>query len=105
MMRCQKWFLLGVLLIVFSLVLLPVPAQAASLQEEFDAICIHTQGADKLSLDKLQGLVSQCDELRQTIEKSNDPKKKVLLFRLKKCRDFLAFMVESKKGNSTVPPK
>ena len=68
-----------------------------SLQEEFDRLCIHTQDAESLSLEKLHELVAECDQLQKKIEESNDEKKKLLLFRLKKCRDFLAYMIELKE--------
>ena len=89
-----------VLVMVVLLPLSPCNAvRAASLQEEFDALCIHTQAAESLSLVELRELVAECDKLREVIEQSNDPKKKVLLFRLKKCRDFLYFILATKEVN------
>ena len=71
-----------------------------SLQEEFDGICIHTQEAESLSLEKLQELVAACDQLQKKIEASDDEKKKVLLFRLKKCCNFFAYMIELKSSQN-----
>jgi len=71
-----------------------------SLQEEFDGICIHTQEAEDLSLERLQELVMQCDNLKKKIEESSDEKKKVLLFRLKKCCDFLTYVMEIKQNTN-----
>ena len=72
-----------------------------SLQEEFDALCVHTQDAESLSLERLQELVTECDQLQKKIEASADQKKKLLLFRLKKCRDFLAYIIELKQVDNS----
>lgn len=90
----------GVFVMIALMLLSPGnPVRAASLQEEFDALCIHTQAAESLPLVELRELVAECDKLREEIEQSNDPKKKVLLFRLNKCRNFLAFIVATKEVN------
>jgi cell division protein FtsB len=68
-----------------------------TLQEEFDRLCVHTQDAESLSIEKLQELVAECDQLQKKIEASDDAKKKLLLFRLKKCRDFLAYIIALKE--------
>jgi hypothetical protein len=90
-----------VVFMAFAMLLSPAsPIRAATLQEKFDALCINTQDAESLPLEKLQALVAECDKLKEAIEQSSDPKKKVLLFRLKKCRNFLAFIVETKQNPS-----
>ena len=71
-----------------------------TLQEEFDRLCVHTQDAESLSIERLKELVAECDQLQAKIEASDDEKKKLLLFRLKKCRDFLAYIVELKSGEN-----
>jgi predicted PurR-regulated permease PerM len=76
-----------------------------SLQEEFDRLCVHTQEAESLSLEKLQELVTECDQLLKKIEESNDEMKKHLLFRLNKCRNFLAYMVELKQEANLSSPQ
>lgn len=87
---------LSCLLILFS----SAVVYGDSMQEEFDGICIHTQDAEDLSLEKLQELVMQCDQLQKKIEESSDEKKKVLLFRLKKCCDFLTYVMEIKQSTN-----
>ncbi len=47
------------------------------MQEEFDQICVYTQDAESLSLDKLKELLTECDQLRKKIEDSDDEKKKL----------------------------
>ena len=71
-----------------------------SLQDEFDGICIHTQEAESLSLEKLQELVTACDQLQKKIEAIDDEKNKVLLFRLQKCCNFFAYMIELKSSDN-----
>ena len=79
-------------------------AYGGSLQEEFDKLCVHTQDAESLSQEKLQELVTECDQLQKKVEASNDPKKKLMLFRLKKCRNFFAYILALKQeGKSSSP--
>ena len=49
---------------------------------------------------KLQDLLKECDQLQKKIEASNDEKKKVMLFRLEKCRDFLTYVMEIKQSGN-----
>jgi len=90
-------------IVVFLLILVaPVVGYGASLQEEFEALCVHTQEAEDLPPQTLRDLLAQCDQLQKKIEQSNDAKKKVLLFRLKKCRSFFSYIIEVKQpGNSS----
>jgi len=76
-------------------------AYGESLQEEFAKLCVHTQDAENLPLEKLQELLTECDLLQKKIEASNDEKKKVLLFRLKKCRNFIAYIIELKQVDNS----
>ena len=63
--------------------------------------CIYTQEAESLSPGKLQELVTKCDKLQKKIEESNDDKKKLLLFRLKKCRIFFTYIPGLKQGDKS----
>jgi len=83
-----------IILLTFSM------AYGGSLQEEFDALCVQTQDAESLSPEKLRELVTQCDQLQKKIEESNDTKKKLLLFRLQKCRDFIIYVMETKQSGN-----
>jgi len=74
---------------------------AGSLQDEFDRLCVHTQDAESLPLEQLQELVAECDQLKQKIEQSDDAKKKLLLFRLEKCRNFLEYIVELRQEDNS----
>lgn len=73
-------------------------ASAQSWTESFDRICASADVADTLSTERLKELVVESDELLKVIESGSDPRKKVYLFRLKKCRNFFAYIVELRKA-------
>jgi hypothetical protein len=67
-----------------------VPVFAADVPEwldEFEDICSQVEVVDSLSREEIQSLVDRCDKLMPVIESSDDRKKKVYLFRLKRARD------------------
>ena len=100
MKRNKKLTLVRTVVICLIVLFSSAAVYGASLQEEFDTLCVHTQDAESLSLERLQELVAECDQLQKKIEASDDPKKKLLLFRLKKCRDFLAYITELKQAEN-----
>ncbi|MGE5894580.1 MAG: hypothetical protein ACM34I_11040 [bacterium] len=70
---------------------------AENWRSEFDAICEKVMESDDLTVEELQELISKADKLLPQIEASDDPSKKVFIFRLKKCRDLFEYMVQMKK--------
>ena len=88
--------------LVLLVLLLVIPASACMAAEEwvddFDRICALTNAAGDLSKKELEKLVAECDILKTTISGSDSPKKKVYLFRLKKCRNFFEFMLTTKSS-------
>jgi hypothetical protein len=55
--------------------------------------------AQSLSNEELQSLVERCEKLLPIIEQSTFVKKKVYLFRIKKCKDLFQYMIEvNQKG-------
>ena len=62
--------------------------------EEFNDICSQVDVVDSLEREEVQRLVERCDELMPVIEGSENPKKKVYLFRLKKARDMFEFALQ-----------
>src|SRR6266545_4214349 len=62
---------------------------------DFDDICGKTQDAGSMTREELTAFVAKCDKVRAAIENSDNPQKKVYLFRLEKCRKLFAFMLES----------
>ena len=84
------------------LIVLVAAASYAAEQDEwkadFDRLCGVTDMAHTFSADELRSLVVDCDRLMATLEKVNPPKKKLYLFRLKKCRNLFSFMLSTKEA-------
>jgi hypothetical protein len=77
-----------VLVAVFLLVVaLSSSGAADDWLEEFNDICSQVDVVDSLEREEVQRLVERCDKLMPVIEASENRKKKVYLFRLKKARD------------------
>ncbi|NIW45860.1 MAG: hypothetical protein GWN14_15170, partial [candidate division Zixibacteria bacterium] len=64
------------------------------IQTEFDAICGIMEEVDGYSVEEVHGLVERIETLEAKVKTSEHPRKKVLLFRLKKCREFCQFILE-----------
>lgn len=106
MKKNGKWSLAQIVMTcLLVLCTTSVAVHAGALKEDFDKLCVNTQDAEGLSLEKLQELVTECDQLKNRIEQSNDRQKKLLLFRLNKCRNFLAYIIEHKQGSNTGNPQ
>jgi len=101
MKKNRKPALLRTIAVCLLILFTSAVVYGGSLQEEFDALCVHTQDAESLSLEKLRELVAACDQLQKKIAGSNDAKKKILLFRLNKCRNFLAYVIELKVSENS----
>lgn len=67
-------------------------------KQEFESICSRTEDSMSLTPDELKGLIVRCDALRPRIEKLDETQKKIYLKRLQKCRELLAFVLESKSA-------
>jgi hypothetical protein len=77
-------------------------SSAETWKESFEAICAQTAEATSLSTEDVRELLQRSEELTRTIEKIDDPHKKVYLFRLNKCRNFFKYILETResKGES-----
>ena len=69
-------------------------ASAQSWIEDFDKICAQAEDADSLPTAKLKELVTESDKLLEVIETGNDPRKKVYIFRLRKCRNLFVYIMD-----------
>ena len=72
----------------------------AQLEKTFTELCNQAANAEAFTIEKLTEMVAEADTLKEKLENSSHPKKKNLLFRLKKCRNFLAFIIETKQLES-----
>jgi len=66
-------------------------------KKEFDELCGHTNEAMALPVERLNYLIDSCDKLISKIEAADNPRKKVYLFRVRKCRDLYQFIIDSIK--------
>ncbi len=72
-----------------------------NIETTFNELCGRTETAETLPVEEIASMIARCDSLMDTVRQSTHPKKKVLLFRLKKCRNFLEYILETKKKPSS----
>jgi hypothetical protein len=80
-------------------------ASAQSWIEDFDKICSQAEEADSLPTPKLKELVAESDKLIDVIEAGSDPRKKVYIFRLKKCRNLFVYIMNLREAEGSASPK
>jgi hypothetical protein len=88
-------------IVLLLLMFMPYFSSFAAAQawiEDFDKICAQADIADTLPTETLQELAVESDRLLAVIEASDDPRKKVYIFRLKKCRNLFAYIMDLRKG-------
>ena len=91
--------MIGMALMFFlALAVMSTSSVAGNWKDSFDDICSKSQGADSLSVKELSSLIERSNNLMPVIQASDDPTKKIYLQRLKKCKAFFEFVIESKKG-------
>jgi len=66
---------------------------------EFEDICGRTEDSGNMTEEELKAIVERCDKLRPAIEMSENPQKKVYLFRLDKCKNLFLYILEVSKNN------
>ncbi len=95
----------GIVLFLFLLMSYFSPlASAQSWIEDFDRICSQAEDADSLPTAKLKGLVVESDKLLEVIEAGNDPRKKVYIFRLRKCRNLFVYIMDLRETGGSAGP-
>ena len=80
-------------------------ASAQSWIEDFDKICGQAEDAESLPTVKLKELVTDSDKLLAVIEAGNDPRKKVYIFRLRKCRNLFVYIMDLRATKEGAGPK
>jgi hypothetical protein len=65
---------------------------------KFEETCSKTQVAASLSVEELEALLDETDKLLSQIKSSDDPSKKVYIFRLEKCISFYKYVLDTKKS-------
>ncbi len=66
-------------------------------QRELDELCGNPQAAMTLSDEEVTTLVERCDRTIAEITETDNPRKKLYLFRLNKCRDFYQYISNARK--------
>jgi hypothetical protein len=77
--------------------LLGVPGAAGDWHAEFDELCSKVEVLDDMGIEEIEALVQRADKLLPLIEASDDTKKKVYIFRLKKCRAMFDYTMRLKQ--------
>src|SRR3990172_3448379 len=90
------------LLLLLSMFYFSASVCAQSWIGDFDRICAQAEVADSLPTEKLKELAMESDKLLEVIEADNDPKKKLYIFRLKKCSNFFVYIM-SLRGTKDKP--
>jgi hypothetical protein len=86
----------GMLIGLICLFILSGIARSGDWHDEFEEICSGVQIAESLGIEELEALVDKAEKLLLQIQALDMPSKKVYIFRLKKCRDFFKFILETK---------
>jgi len=97
----------SVCIILLLFVFIPCFAPYAAAQswiEDFDRICAQGEIADSLPTATLRELTLESDKLLVVIEGSTDPRKKVFTFRLKKCRNLFAYIIDLRETKDRPAP-
>jgi hypothetical protein len=72
---------------------------------DFDSICAQAEFAESLPTAKLKELIAESDKLLGVIDASNDPRKKVHIFRLKKCRNLFVYITDLRETKDKPAPQ
>ncbi len=66
---------------------------------EFEDICGRTEDSSGMNKEELKALIDRCDKLRPVIESSDNPQKKIYLFRLDKCKNLFNYAIQVGEKN------
>jgi len=93
----KPYFRKGVVLAAISLLLI-LTASLSFAEDawlpEFEDICSRTEESSAMNKDELKAMVERCDKLLPQIENSDNPQKRVYLFRLEKCKKLFMYVME-----------
>lgn len=93
--RCSH--LITTLLFFSTICLFPFTSYAdeTAWRKEYNSICGNRQEAVVLSKEELVSLIDKCDHLLYVINASENPRKKIYIFRLTKCRNFYRYLADT----------
>jgi len=93
-------FLRGLIPVIVLVGLVSTAFGAEAWKDEFDRLCGVTDQATTFSEEELKTLIHDCDKLTEILKGMDIPKKKLYLFRIKKCRNLFSFVLDTKKHSS-----
>ena len=90
-------FLIAILICVSTLSF----ANEESWRDEYNSICGDSQEAVLLPREEINTLIDKCDKLLNKIKAADNPRKKIFIFRIEKCKNFYKFIADSAKDGGT----
>ncbi len=75
-------------------------ADESSWRKEYNSICGNSHEAVLLSKEDLIVRIDRCKELLNTIKSSDNPRKKIYIFRLEKCSNLYQYFMDGKKDEA-----
>jgi hypothetical protein len=75
-------------------------ADESSWREEYNSICGNSHEAGLLSKEDLIVRIDKCKELLNVIKASDNPRKKIYIFRLEKCSNLYQYFIDAKKNEA-----
>ncbi len=76
-------------------------ANEQSWRYEYNSICGDTQKAVTLPGEEINALIDKCDKLLNEIKATDNPRKKIFIFRIEKCRNFYQYISDSTKDGGS----
>lgn len=75
-------------------------ADEVSWREEYNSICGKSHEAVLLSREDLMDRLERCNKLLNIIHASDNPRKKIYIFRLEKCSNFFQYLMDAKNDEA-----
>lgn len=91
---CNPAVVLGFVCFLFFL----QDAGADDWHTKFEETCSKTPVAESLSVQELEALLEESNKLLSQIKSSDNPSKKIYIFRLEKCISFYKYVLDTKKS-------
>ena len=74
-----------------------VQAEELDWKQEFERICIQVESAGERSGNQLRQLIDDSERLLEQLAEVDEPRVKIYVQRLQRCRDFFTFMLQARE--------
>ena len=78
-------------------VIAPTFADELDWKQEFERICIQVESAGERSGNQLRQLIDDSERLLEQLAEVDEPRVKIYVQRLQRCRDFFTFMLQARE--------